>query len=74
MKKFFAIKEENEFIFEGDELAHFNVLRCGLGEKVLCYGNDGLDYLCEVVSISKTRNAIIADTKRLQRYSILSCP
>ena len=55
MKKFFAIKEENEFIFEGDELAHFNVLRCGLGEKVLCYGNDGLDYLCEVVSISKKR-------------------
>ena len=53
MKKFYARKQENDFIFEGDELLHFNVLRCSVGEKVLCLYEDGFDYLCEVTNISK---------------------
>ncbi len=53
MKKFFANKVDNEFIFEGDELAHFNVLRCKLGENILCLCEDGFDYLCEVTVLGK---------------------
>lgn len=53
MKKFFAIKEDDYFLFKDDELAHFNVLRCKVGEQILCLNTDGYDYLCEVVEISK---------------------
>lgn len=53
MKKFFATRRNNEFIFENEELAHFNVLRCKVGEQVICLGNDGYDYICEVTEISK---------------------
>lgn len=53
MKKFFAIRRNNEFIFENEELAHFNVLRCKLGEHVICLGDDGYDYVCEVMEITK---------------------
>lgn len=63
MKKFFAKKKDDYFIFEGDELAHFNVLRCKIGEQVICLGDDGNDYLCEIVEISKKQ----------ARASILSC-
>jgi len=52
MKKFFARKQENQFIFEGDELAHFNVLRCKVGENILCLCGE-YDYLCEVESVTK---------------------
>lgn len=53
MKKFFAIKDNDYFLFKDDELAHFNVLRCKIGEQILCLNTDGYDYLCEVVDISK---------------------
>lgn len=53
MKKFFAKAQGSVFIFEGDELAHFNVLRCKMGEQILCYGEDGYNYLCEVTEIAK---------------------
>ena len=55
MKKFFARKENNEFVFENEELAHFNVVRCTVGEKILCLSGDGYDYLCEVATVSKKR-------------------
>lgn len=57
MKKFFANQVGEQFVFEGDEFAHFNVLRCKLGEQVLCLGADGFDYLCEVTQINK-KNAV----------------
>lgn len=53
MKKFFAIRKGDEYIFEGDELAHFNVLRCRVGEQVVCLGDDGYDYLCEITQVTK---------------------
>lgn len=53
MKKFFARKENDEFIFENEELIHFNVVRCSVGEKVLCFGGDEFDYLCKITQISK---------------------
>lgn len=53
MKKFYAIKKNNEFIISGDELVHFNVLRCKIGEQILCLGYGEEDYLCEVVSVTK---------------------
>lgn len=53
MKKFYAKRVGDEFIFEGDELAHFNVLRCNIGEEVLCLGDDGYDYTCQVFEITK---------------------
>ena len=55
MKKFFAEKIKDEFIFEGDELAHFNVIRCKVGERVICFGNDGYDYLCEITEVTKKK-------------------
>lgn len=57
MKKFFAKRVGDEYIFEGSEFAHFNVLRCKLGEQVICLGDDGYDYLCEITQISK-KNAV----------------
>ncbi len=53
MKKFFAKRINNEYVFEDDELAHFNVLRCRIGEQIICLGNDSYDYLCEITQISK---------------------
>ncbi len=53
MKKFFANKQNDCFVFENDELAHFNVLRCKIGEQIVCYGNDEFDYLCEVQTVTK---------------------
>lgn len=53
MKKFFAKKDGDHFVFEGDELNHFNVVRCGLNEEILCLGNDGNDYVCRVDNVSK---------------------
>lgn len=53
MKKFFANKNNNLFIFENEELAHFNVLRCKVGEQIICFGNDEFNYICEVQSVTK---------------------
>ncbi len=53
MKKFFATRINDEYVFEDDELAHFNVLRCRIGEQIVCLGSDGYDYLCEITQISK---------------------
>ncbi|MDY2695908.1 MAG: RsmE family RNA methyltransferase [Eubacteriales bacterium] len=53
MKKFFAIRKGEEYIFEGDELAHFNVLRCRVGEQIVCLGDDGYDYFCEITQVTK---------------------
>lgn len=53
MKKFFAIRKGDDYIFEGDELAHFNVLRCRVGEQIVCLGDDGYDYLCEITQVTK---------------------
>lgn len=55
MKKFFADKINNQFIFENEELSHFNVVRCALGEKVLCFDGSNKEYLCEIKEISKKR-------------------
>lgn len=64
MKKFFAQREEDQFVFVDDELSHFNVLRCKIGEQIICLGNDGFDYLCEVEQITKkqARAKIISKT------------
>lgn len=55
MKKFYAKKDGDFFIFEGEELNHFNVLRCCVGEEILCLGLDGNDYFCKVTEVSKKR-------------------
>ena len=57
MKKFFAKKSGNTFIFEDEELSHFNIVRCRIGEKILCFGENNIDYICEVEQIGK-KNAI----------------
>ena len=53
MKKFYAVQRGDSFVFEGEELAHFNVLRCKLGEQILCLGNGDYDYICSVTQIDK---------------------
>lgn len=53
MKKFFAKKVNNQFVFENEELAHFNVVRCHLGEEILCFDGSENEYLCKVDSITK---------------------
>ena len=53
MKKFYGERQADCFVITGEELAHFNVLRCKTGEQILCLGQGDVDYLCEVFSISK---------------------
>lgn len=71
MKKFFARKQDNQFVFEGDELAHFNVLRCKVGENVLCLCGE-YDYLCEVESVTKKMAVanIVSKTKNTKNPRI----
>lgn len=65
MKKFFAKRNNDRFEFEGDELNHFNVLRCKIGEQVICLGDDGYDYLCEVDQIGKKKATAVVVSKSL---------
>lgn len=68
MKKFFAKKENDGFIFENEELAHFNVVRCSLNEKILCFDGSNLEYLCEVSEIAKKKaKAKIIEVKQNQK-------
>lgn len=53
MKKFFAKQDGDFFVFEDEEFAHFNVVRCKLGEQVLCFGENNTDYICEVTQVNK---------------------
>lgn len=63
MKKFFAKKQGDNFILEGDELTHFNVLRCKVDEEVLVLGTDGFDYLCRVETITKKQATLSVISK-----------
>ncbi len=53
MKKFFGNIENDEIYIDGEDLMHLAVLRCEIGEKVLCYTKDKFEYLCKIESISK---------------------
>ena len=73
MKKFYAKRENDYFVLTDSELAHFNVLRCTVGERILCLGDGDEDYLCEVSSVSKkeaTANIIkpIVNTKNPKKH------
>lgn len=53
MKKFFGNIENNEIYIDGEDLMHLAVLRCEIGEQIICYANDEFEYLCEIKNISK---------------------
>ena len=53
MKKFFGKIENNEIYIDGEDLMHLAVLRCEIGEQILCYASDEFEYLCKIESISK---------------------
>jgi len=55
MKKFYAEKKDDLFLFEDDEFHHLNVLRCRVGEEIICLTTDGFEYLCEITSIEKKK-------------------
>lgn len=63
MKKFFAKKQGDFFILDGDELAHFNVLRCKADEEVVVLGADGFDYLCKVEKVTKKQATLSVISK-----------
>ena len=65
MKKFFAKRNNDRFEFEDEELNHFNVLRCRIGEQIVCLGDDGYDYLCEVDQIGKKKATAVIVSKTL---------
>lgn len=65
MKKFFAKRNNDRFEFEDEELNHFNVLRCRIGEQILCLGDDGYDYLCEVDQIGKKKATAVIVSKTI---------
>lgn len=67
MKKFFAKRNNDRFEFEDDELNHFNVLRCRIGEQIICLGDDGYDYLCEVDQIGKKKATAVIVSKELNK-------
>ena len=53
MKKFFGTKHNNLIYLDGEEAKHLAVLRCEVGETVLCYVADDLEYTTQISSISK---------------------
>ena len=53
MKKFFGTKQDNIIILDDEETKHLAVLRCEIGEKILCFCGDDKEYLCQIQSISK---------------------
>lgn len=53
MKKFFGNKQDNFIMLDGEELKHLAVLRCTLGEEIICFTGDQNEYLCKIVEISK---------------------
>ena len=67
MKKFFAKKQNNNFIFEGDEFNHFKVTRGFVGEEIICFGDDGQNYNCKVVEVGKksATATILSSSKNL---------
>ena len=54
MKKFYLEKVINdEAIITGEEFVHLkNVLRCEVGEKILCFIGDGKEYECKITEIA----------------------
>lgn len=63
MKKFFGKKTNGIIILDGEELVHLAVLRCEVGEKVICLTGDENEYLCEITHFSKR----IAECKILEK-------
>ncbi len=55
MKKFFGTKQENLITIDGEDFLHLAVLRCKIGEQILCYTGDEFEYLCEITQISKNQ-------------------
>lgn len=54
LKKFFARNINDNMIIDGEEYMHLAVLRCKVGEKVICYlDNDQNEYLCQITEINK---------------------
>ena len=53
MKKFFGKKQENLIILDGEELKHLAVLRCNVGDDIVCFCNDEFSYNTKIKEISK---------------------
>ena len=53
MKKFFAENKGNYLEINGEELKHLAVLRCEIGEEIICFCNDIYEYLCKIKEITK---------------------
>ena len=68
MKRFFAKIEDGLAIIEGDENNHLrNVLRLNVGDKIVAFNGDGKDYLCEILSVLKTKSqAKVLQTKQCE--------
>ena len=63
MRRFFldaSLKNESKIIIENEEHTHLAyVLRMKVGDMVCICFNDGLDYICEIESISKSQTCCI---------------
>ena len=57
LKKFFGTKQNNLIILDDEETKHLAVLRCEIGEEILCFCGDEKEYLCQIESISKKQTA-----------------
>lgn len=53
MKKFYGQKQGDFFYLVDSEFLHLKVLRCEIGEQILCLCADGLDYYCTITQINK---------------------
>ena len=53
MKKFFGVKKDNSIILDGEEITHLAVLRCNIGDNVVCFTGDKFEYLCKIEHMSK---------------------
>ena len=53
MKKFFGSKINGNIVIDDEELKHLAVLRCNVGEEVICLCGDEFEYLCKITQITK---------------------
>ena len=53
MKRFFAQNKGNYLEIDGEELKHLAVLRCEIGEQIVCICNDEFEYFCTISEITK---------------------
>lgn len=65
MKKFFGEYFQNKIMIDGEEFLHLAVLRCQIGEEILCFIGDENEYLCKIESITRKNATAVILSKNI---------